>query len=53
MWRVEATYHSVVALMDHLRSEGIQRLVPPAPMPGRVDADYYRLAGGALRGGRF
>jgi len=27
VWRVEATYDSVIALMDHLRSEGIQRLV--------------------------
>jgi hypothetical protein len=27
VWRVEATYDSVAALMDHLRCEGIQRLV--------------------------
>jgi len=27
VWRAEATYHAVVALMDHLRCEGIQRLV--------------------------
>ena len=27
VWRAGATCHSVVALMDHLRSEGIQRLV--------------------------
>jgi hypothetical protein len=27
VWRVEATYREVIALMDHLRCEGIQRLV--------------------------
>ena len=27
VWRVEATYAGVIALMDHLRCEGIQRLV--------------------------
>ena len=27
VWRVEATYGEVTALMDHLRCEGIQRLV--------------------------
>ena len=27
VWQVDATYGSVVALMDHLRCEGIQRLV--------------------------
>ncbi len=37
MWRVEATYHSVVALMDHLRSEGIQRLVLEST------SDYWRI----------
>jgi hypothetical protein len=26
VWRVEATYREVTALMDHLRGEGIQRL---------------------------
>jgi len=28
VWRAEAAYGSVVTLMDHLRCEGIQRLVP-------------------------
>ena len=37
VWRVEATYHSVVALMDHLRSEGIQRLVLEST------SDYWRI----------
>jgi len=27
-WRVEATFNEVTALMDHLRAEGIQRLIP-------------------------
>jgi transposase len=27
VWRVEATYAQVIGLMDHLRCEGIQRLV--------------------------
>jgi hypothetical protein len=27
VWRAEATYREVTALMDHLRCEGIQRLV--------------------------
>ncbi len=27
VWQVPATYHEVIALMDHLRCEGIQRLV--------------------------
>jgi len=26
IWRVEARYQDVIALMDHLRAEGIQRL---------------------------
>jgi hypothetical protein len=27
VWRVEATFREVTAVMDHLRAEGIQRLV--------------------------
>jgi hypothetical protein len=27
VWQVDATYRSVIALMDHLRCQGIQRLV--------------------------
>jgi len=37
VWRVEATYASVVALMDHLRCEGIQRLVLEST------SDYWRI----------
>ena len=37
MWRVEATYAAVVALMDHLRCEGIQRLVLEST------SDYWRI----------
>ena len=37
VWRAEATYHSVVALMDHLRSESIQRLVLEST------SDYWRI----------
>jgi transposase len=37
VWRAEATCHSVVALMDHLRSEGIQRLVLEST------SDYWRI----------
>jgi len=37
VWRVEATYHAVVALMDHLRCEGIQRLVLEST------SDYWRI----------
>jgi hypothetical protein len=37
MWRAEGTYHSVVALMDHLRCESIQRLV-------HIVIDRYRAA---------
>ena len=36
-WRAEATYHAVVALMDHLRCEGIQRLVLEST------SDYWRI----------
>ena len=37
VWRVEATYREVTALMDHLRCEGIQRLVLEAT------SDYWRM----------
>jgi transposase len=37
VWQVDATYGSVVALMDHLRSEGIQRLVLEST------SDYWRI----------
>jgi len=37
VWRVEATYGEVTALMDHLRCEGIQRLVLEST------SDYWRL----------
>jgi transposase len=37
VWQAEATYASVVALMDHLRCEGIQRLVPGST------SDYWRI----------
>jgi hypothetical protein len=36
VWQAEATYGSVVALMDHLRCEGIQRLVLEST------SDYWR-----------
>jgi hypothetical protein len=36
VWRVEATYRDVIALMDHLRCEGIQRLVLESA------SDYWR-----------
>jgi transposase len=37
VWRVEATYAAVIALMDHLRCEGIQRLVLEST------SDYWRI----------
>ena len=37
VWRVEATYREVTALMDHLRCEGIQRLVLEST------SDYWRI----------
>ena len=37
VWRVEATYAQVTALMDHLRCEGIQRLVLEST------SDYWRI----------
>ena len=37
VWRVEATYGTVIALMDHLRCEGIQRLVLEST------SDYWRI----------
>jgi hypothetical protein len=37
VWLVEATYDAVVALMDHLRCEGIQRLVLEST------SDYWRI----------
>jgi hypothetical protein len=37
VWQVEATYGSVVALMDHLKCEGIQRLVLEST------SDYWRI----------
>ena len=36
-WRVEATFQEVTALMDHLRCEGIQRLVLEST------SDYWRI----------
>ena len=36
-WRVEATFKEVTALMDHLRAEGIQRLVLEST------SDYWRI----------
>jgi transposase len=36
VWRVEATYGEVIALMDHLRCEGIRRLVLEST------SDYWR-----------
>jgi len=37
VWQVEATFHAVVALMDQLRCEGIQRLVLEST------SDYWRI----------
>jgi transposase len=37
VWRVGATYAGVIALMDHLRCEGIQRLVLEST------SDYWRI----------
>jgi len=37
VWRVEATHREVTALMDHLRAEGIQRLVLEST------SDYWRM----------
>jgi transposase len=37
VWRVEATFGEVTALMDHLRCEGIQRLVLEST------SDYWRI----------
>jgi transposase len=37
VWRVGATYAEVIALMDHLRCEGIQRLVLEST------SDYWRI----------
>ena len=37
VWRVEATYGEVTALMDHLRCDGIQRLVLEST------SDYWRI----------
>ena len=37
VWRVEATFKEVTALMDHLRAEGIQRLVLEST------SDYWRI----------
>jgi hypothetical protein len=37
VWRVEAIYDSVAGLMDHLRCEGIQRLVLEST------SDYWRI----------
>jgi hypothetical protein len=37
VWQVEASYAAVVALMDHLRCEGIQRLVLEST------SDYWRI----------
>ena len=39
VWRVEATFTEVTALMDHLRCEGIQRLVLEST------SDYVRREG--------
>ncbi len=37
VWRVEATFKEVTALMDHLRCEGIERLVLEST------SDYWRI----------
>ena len=37
IWRVETRYQEVIALMDHLRAEGIQRLVLEST------SDYWRI----------
>ena len=37
VWQVDATYAAVVALMDHLRCQGIQRLVLEST------SDYWRI----------
>ena len=37
VWQVDATYASVTGLMDHLRCEGIQRLVLEST------SDYWRI----------
>ena len=37
VWQAEASYAAVVALMDHLRCEGIQRLVLEST------SDYWRI----------
>ncbi len=37
VWRAGATYDAVVALMDHLRCQGIQRLVLEST------SDYWRI----------
>ena len=37
IWRVEARYQDVIELMDHLRAEGIQRLVLEST------SDYWRI----------
>ena len=37
VWPVPVTYHEVIALMDHLRCEGIQRLVLEST------SDYWRI----------
>ena len=37
IWRAEARYQDVIALMDHLRAEGIQRLVLEST------SDYWRI----------
>jgi transposase len=37
VWQVDATYGSVVALMDHLRCQGVQRLVLEST------SDYWRI----------
>jgi len=39
VWQVDAAYGAVVALMDHLRCEGIQRLVLEST------SDYVRSEG--------
>ena len=41
VWQVDATYASVTGLMDHLRCEGIQRLVLESTSDWRI---YYYLA---------
>ena len=37
IWRAEARYRDVIELMDHLRAEGIQRLVLEST------SDYWRI----------